>query len=73
LYEKEHFFNTVMSIVVSLKPLSVVGDFKSTNTVRLIAVFKLEGNGIGVGQTQCQTNWTLSVQFAPMLCMASKG
>jgi hypothetical protein len=72
VYEKEHFFNTVVSIVVSLKPLFVV-DFKSTNTLGLIAVFKLEGNGIGVGQTQCSTSLTLSVQFAPLLCMASKG
>ena len=56
--------------MVSLKPLSVAGDFKSTNTMGLIAAFKPEGNGIGVGQTHC---WTKSVQFAPMLCMASKG
>jgi len=70
LYEKECFSNTVTSIVVSLKPLSVARDFKSTNTVGLIAAFKLEGNGIGVGQTQF---WTKSVQSAPMLCMASKG
>lgn len=51
----------------------MVGDFNSTNTVGPIAAFKLEDNGIGVGQTQCWTSLTLSVQFAPMLCMASKG
>lgn len=73
MYEEELFFNTVMSIVVCLKSVSVVGDFKSTNTVGLIAVFELEGNGIGVGQTHCWTSLTVSVQFATMLCIASKG
>ena len=50
--------------MVNLKPLSVVVDFKSTNTMGLIAMFKLEDNGIGVRQTQCWTNLTMSIQFA---------
>lgn len=73
MYEKEHIYNTVKSIVVNLKPLSVVGDFKSMDTTRLIAVFKLEGNGIDMRQIQCWTILTMSVQFAPMLCTARKG